>query len=181
MKTAKKIAILLVLVTFATAAQASLVTWDFTWERTHRSNVYSGVGMFSYDSSAGNHVTHGGWVFEDLDDELTAFSFEGFVNSASIGVTNALPELFDFSADIGVVWLLAANRFFYSDDAGLGCIANFCTLYDDGDRVRRSTGILNLTRRGTSVTANLVEPELFGLTMGGMLLAIWLRGRRVKI
>jgi len=178
MKTVNKIALALVLATFSIAAQASLVTWDFTWERTHRSDVYSGVGMFSYDSSAGNHVTHGGWAFEDLDDELTAFSFEGFVNSASIGVTNALPDLFDFSADIGMVWLLAANRFFYSDSAGLGCIANFCTLYDDGDKIRRSTGILNLTRR---TTANLVEPELFGLTMAGMLLAVWMRRRQVRI
>ncbi len=164
----KASALVFLLALFATGAQASLVTWDFAWERTARSNTYGGIGMFSYDSSAGNHVTHGGSRFGDLDDELTAFSFEGFVNSESIGVTNALPALFDFSANIPVVWAMAANKFRYSLGAGVGCILNTCSLYEDGDRARKSAGMLTLTRRDNSTT--LAEPGTLILTSLGMLL-----------
>lgn len=175
MRHIKATALLLVLATFSMAAQASLVTWDFSWERTARSNVYNGIGMFSYESSAGNHVTHGGTWWNDLDDELTAFSFEGFVNGASIGVTNALPGYFDFSADLGVIWALSANRSGNSDGAGVGCLLNLCSLYDDGDRISRSLGHLTASLRDHPTA--LAAPGLLGLTMAGMWLGLWRRRR----
>jgi len=183
----KTLALSFLLAMFSMAAQASLVTWDFSWERTHRSDVYSGIGQFSYDSSAGNHVTHGGgWIFGDLDDELTAFSFEGFVNGASTGVTNTLPDLFDFSAGLEVIWALSANSFFYSEGAGISCLVNLCALFEDGDWIRRSTGLLTLTRRtddeggGGGGSTGLTEPGTLGLAGLGILLGGLVNRRRKK-
>ncbi len=170
-------ALFLLLACFSLAAEASLITWDFTWERSNRSNLYSGVGMFSYDSSAGARVTHGGSWFGDLDDELTAFSFEGFVNGVSLGATNALPQLFGFSADRALIFSLSSNKFRLSQGAGVGCLLNYCSLFEDGSRVRGSTGSLSLTQRDAGAPTGLPEPGLFGLTMAGMLLGIWLRRR----
>jgi|GEM_PF-3824904 len=182
----KVLPLFLFLVMFSMASEASLVTWDFSWQRSHRSDVYSGVGQFSYDSSAGNHVTHGGgWIFGDLDDELTAFSFEGFINGMSIGITNDLPDLFDFSADLEVIWAVSANKFFFSEGAGIGCLVNLCALFEDGGRIRHSTGLLTLARRADEGegggSTGLTEPGTLGLTGLGMLLGGLVNRRRKKI
>ncbi len=176
MRHLKATLLLLVLATFSMAAQASLVTWDFSWERSTGSTVYSGIGMFSYESSAGNHVTNGGTWWNDLDDELTAFSFEGFRNGVSVGATNALPGYFDFSANYGIIWALSANR--SGDGAGVGCLVNFCSLYVDGQRVRRSLGHLTASLRDHAPTS-LTSPGLglLGLTMVGMWFGLWRRRR----
>jgi len=158
------------------------VSWDFSWERTAKSAVYSGVGMFSYDSSADNRVTHGGSWLGDMDDELTAFNFEGFVDNVSIGAINSLPDYFDFSSDHEIIWALSANNFFFSEGAGVGCLVNLCALSDDGNMLGGSIGALTVTRHGAAITGGtgptgLAEPGLFGLTMAGMLLGAWRRRR----
>ena len=77
----KATALVLILAGFSMAAKADLVTWDFMWERTARSNNYKGIGMFSYEGSPSNFVTHGSSrLLGYLNDELVAFSFDGFVN-----------------------------------------------------------------------------------------------------
>jgi len=179
MKSIKHTAIVLVLAGFSMAAEASLVTWDFSWERTSRSNTYTGIGMFSYGGSTGDFVTQGGsWLLGDLNDELTAFSFEGFVNNVSIGTTNVLPSLFSFSP--GHEFILGLKNI-SGQGVGVACLLNRCSLYEDGDRIRRSNGRVQLTQRdhggGGGPTTSLPEPGLFGLTMIGMLFSLWTRRR----
>lgn len=134
--------------------------------------------MFSYDSSAGSHVTHGTYgPVIDLDDELTAFSFEGFVNNESVGSTNTLPELFVFSADSEILRTLFAYASF-GTGSGIGCHFNSCSLFAEGQWVLPSTERITLAQRDGQTS--LSEPGVFGLTMTGMLLSVWHR-RRIKI
>jgi len=176
MRPIKATLLFLVLATFSMTAQASLVTWDFSWERTARATVYSGIGMFSYESSAGNHVTHGSTWWNDPADELTAFSFEGFRNGVSVGATNALPDYFDFSADLGIIWALSANQSWSSNGAGVGCLVNLCSLYVDGRWIRKSLGHLTVSLRDHAPTS-LTSPGLLGLTMVGLWFGLWRRRR----
>ncbi len=176
MRYIKTTALFLILSSFSLAAQAGIATWDFSWERSTRSNTYTGIGMFSYAGSPGDFVTHGrSRKFGDLNDELVAFSFEGFVNDISIGATHALPKLFAFSPDDELIVALKAKD--SGSGIGIRCVLNRCSLREDGDRIRRSGGKVHVTQRdhrGGSTTS-LPEPGLFGLTMLGIFLGLWYR------
>ena len=188
---------------FALPAQASLISWDFSWENEHTSRrtsavtTYMGVGSFSYDDSAAaeNEVTHGErpgfWIFpaKDVADELVSFSFEGFVNGGSAGQTNDLPSYFSFSPKPeAFIWSMSANK--DGDGSGIGCALSFCTLFLDGDGDRRSTGIVSLETTvrlsltsgigGAGLITGLTEPGTLGL-MGLGLLFGGLFGRRREI
>jgi len=187
----------------ALPAQASLINWDFSWENEHTSRrtstvtTYMGIGSFSYDDSAavGNEVTHGErpgfWIFpaKDVADELVSFSFEGFINGESTGQTKDLPSYFSFSPEPeAFIWSMSANK--GGDGSGIGCALSFCTLYLDGDRDRRSTGIVSLETAvqfslfsnigGPGLITGLTEPGTFGL-MGLGLLFGGLFGRRREV
>jgi len=185
MKFFKTTALSLVLATFSMAAQAFPVTWDFSWEKTYGADIFAGVGMFSYDSSAGDRVTQGGF-FRTLPSELTEFSFEGFVNRNSIGGTDVLPEYFNFSPDPGIIWGLSANGIFFGQGTGVGCLFNYCGLIDDGDVNWQSVDYVTVeqrigpTTRGGGGPTGLAEPGTLGLAGLGMLLGGLITRRRKR-
>lgn len=181
-KVLRTLAVCLLIGTIAAPAQAALVGWDFSWEKERRGTTYVGEGMFWYDTSGidSEGKIDGG--------DIVRFMFEGFVNGVSKGISHALPSVLDFSPEVEflgktypVMWSLKANSGEGASGSGAECgwfIATFCTLYEDGDKYRKSTGTLTITPKDDGGTVGLAEPGTLGLVGLGIFFAGMIRRRK---